>query len=151
MVLMMLTTEFLVILLFLLVFASFSINTKQTRVPRFFLGFFMLGAFGLFFFTLPYITSKEFTPYGFVYLYQLDVVSRDLFIYYYYFFVEEPFALIFLATILGLISVFFISVYFVLKLFQQKHVNTHRYYLIMRKQAFMKQAKYTAPIVLFQK
>lgn len=148
---MMLLTEFLVIMLFLLVFLSFNINSEQPNfLPNLFFGFFC-GALIIFFFTIPYISSKQFTSTDFIYLYVLDVVSRDLFMFFFYFFIETPLASIYIATILGLVSIFFVSVYFSFKYYAQKMSNSIQQYSILRKQNLVKQANYKTPIRIFQK
>lgn len=149
--LMMLLTEFLIIMLFLLVFLSFKFNSEQPSILNGLFFYFFGGALIIFFFSVPYISSKQFSATDFVYLYALDIVSHDLYFFFFYFFVDAPLASVYIATILGLISIFFVSVYFGFKHYQQADASSAKYYAILRKQNLTKQANYKTPIRIFQK
>jgi len=149
--LMFLMTEFLVILLFLLVFVSFKTTVTADRSHRAVFYIFMTTALIIFVSTIPLMSSQLFTVYDYVYIYALDVIGHDLFIFFFYLFVEVPTTICFLATILGLMSIFFIAVYFTLKHAQQKHFLKKKALSVLRKQHLNRQAVVKPSLQMFQR
>lgn len=150
-VLMMLLTEFLVILLFLLVFLSFKFNSKNNlKNSKFFFVYYSI-LLAIYLFSLVYTTSKQFSIYNFIYAYNLDVISNDLFLFYHFFFIEAPLVVIFIAFILGLISIFFVAVYYCFRFMQQRSAKTTHSVLILRKQLLNKQGYFKPQMRVFQK
>ena len=148
---MMLLTELLVILLFLLVFLSYNFYTED-EIPT--LNSFYWWYFGAFLFyalTVPLSFGVKFSYYDFVYLFLLDIVPMELFFFFFFFFMYYPTLSVYIATLLGLFSLVFICIYFMLKRVQQSFNLEKKAVVIVRKQNFIKQALLKTQLQTFQK
>lgn len=147
----MLLTEFLIVLLFLLVFLSFKFQTKNTIKNSKLFFFFYTVLLCIYILSLPFSTSKQFSTFNFLYAYTLDIVSGDLFLFFHFFFVEAPVVVVFVALTLGLISIFFVASYYCFRFLQQRRDKNINSVFILRKQLQAKQAYFRPHIRIFQK
>lgn len=151
MMMMLLLTELVVIVLFLLFFSSYTFFTQKLNIKKQFFFLFFTVTLIVFFGAVPYATSKYFHTNNFVYFSILDIIARDLFIYFYYFFIAAPFTTLLLATLLGLMSIFFIAMYFTLKHSAQNVIFKTKQYFILRKQNQFRQSAVRSGLKFFQR
>jgi hypothetical protein len=149
-ILLMLLSELVVVLVFLLNFLS----GKWDFSGRFyFSGWHKLYWIGLFFsltYALPFFSSKQFTSYDFLYLYSLDIVVSDLFLIFYLYFVQVSIIVVFIGMLLSLLSIIFSLLFFSFKFYKMFAKKKTKINTIIRKQHLMKQGRYKVQMRFFQ-
>lgn len=149
---MLLMTEFLVITLFLLIFLSSKIVVEEYRINKVFYYIYLSVIVFLFSAGIPLLQSKAPLCYNdFLYAYLLDVVSCDFYFFFHFFFTDFQTVTFLIATVLGLMSIFFVAVFFILRHYQQKEISKKSVANVLRKQVVSRQALHTAPVFMFQK
>lgn len=151
MIYLMLLTELLVILLFLIVFLSYNFFTEEETPTTTTFYWFYLGAFLIYALSVPFAFGARFSYRDFVYLYTLDTMAVELYIFYFFLFVYYPMITIYIATVLGLFSLLFICIYFTLKRVQQVISAEKKSVVIIRKQNLVKQAILRSQMQTFQR
>ena len=149
--LMFIVAEFLIILLFLLMYVTLTFELEQAVKTFTFFKFYFVT--GVLIYCTNFLTYNITTFIFFTGVYQqiFDIISVDFFLFFYFFFLMSPQIVIFITLLLGLFSIFFILFYFTLK-FEQQNINLYtRNFSILRKQQLIHQANYKTPIVNFQK
>lgn len=151
MIFLMLLTELLVVMLFLLVFLSYNFFTESEvpSIKTFYLLY--LGAFLLYSCSVPFAFGVKFSFHDFVYLYVLDIVAMELFFFFFFLFMFYPTITMYIATVLGLFSILFICIYFTVKRVQQTNQLEKKSVVVIRKQNFIKQALLKSQIQTFQR
>lgn len=148
---MLLITEFLVVLLFLLLSLTFSFYSKQKFVNIVYFYLFTTSTFSIYLVFSP----KTFSIFKFshLYIYALtqDIIANDLFFFFQYFFVDFHVSIYYLAIILSLFSIFFICFYFLLKQKQQETKVKFLTFQILRKQHLLKQSIFRTQLRFFSK
>lgn len=148
---MMLLTEFLVVLLFLLIFFSYNFFSEGTVNNNKLFYIFYSTCFFIYLLAVPNAYGVKFSYYDFVYIFPLDIISSDLFFLYYFFFLIYPTITIFIIMLMGLFSVVFICLYFTVKKIQQIVFFEKTKVTILRKQNLTKQVLLKNQIQTFQK
>ncbi len=140
-----LTAEFTIFLIFLMAYTQLYSNYTFLRTK--------LKYFGVISFSItPFIYSSIPNFYYFTSYYTTlnSVVSGDFFILYYFLFDQIPFITICLILIISLFSLFFIIMYFSLKLVKMSLFTNYKYIHILRKQLMIKQTTFNNKLYTFQ-
>lgn len=147
MILILLITEFTVFLLFLMtytqLYSNFQFTTKKPLTSIYFLVFYLyiIWGFNSHNFTLSYVSYyNDLTA----------VIAADFFILYFVLFDKLPLVVLFIVLIIGLFSLFFILIYFNLKIIKyQHHIKLNTVYFL-RKQRLVKQTNFKSNLFTFQ-
>lgn len=135
-----LLTEFLILLLFLII----SLNTVSRVVRQHqilgFSGLILLGGYGVFLLGVYYVPAKVLFIFQWVFASVYDIVANDLYLFYHFFFFDVPLSVFYLTLILSFFSIIFISFYFQYKKMQQNLAPHNRRVEILRQQEAVKQA-----------
>lgn len=145
-----LLTELLVILLFLLVWLTFKFSDNNNSIlQKFKIPFFI---FSFFFYTL--LLGDDYSNFYYTYysLYWLkhSVISSDFHVMFKFFFLDYSITVFYLTLILSLISIFFICFYLTLKKTQSVTKKKKKTVHILRKQQMTKQALFKSQLRTFQ-
>ena len=145
-----LLTELLVILLFLLVWLSFKFSeSSENLLKKFKLIFFLIS----FFFYIAYITnnySNFVYNYHVLYLFNHNILSSDFHVMFKFFFLDYSISVFYITLLLSLISIFFICFYLGLKKTQNTNKKKKKLIHILRKQQMTKQALFKSQLRTFQ-
>lgn len=146
MMLVMLTAEFTIILLFLMtyiqLYSNYSFITKQFSYKYIF-GFLILF---LFLFQAPNVFFNSVSYYKLI----NHIVASDFYILYYFLFDKLPIIVVFLTLIISFFSLFFIILYFSLKLTKLESTKNTKSLYFLRKQNLAKQTEFRASLHTFQ-
>lgn len=146
-----LMSEFLIILLFLITATSFNFISFSSRLPAgYFFVFYTLTILA-YLWIVPGNVSTFFYSYHMVYSYYLEIVSSDLFIFFWGFFLEYSVSIFYITLILSLFSIFFIWSYFSIKFVAQKTKIASQTIELLRKQQPVKQTVYKSQVRIFKK
>jgi hypothetical protein len=88
--------------------------------------------------------------YDFVYLYCLDIVGNDLFLIFYLYFIQAPIIVVYIGTLLGLISIIFSALFFCFRFYKGFEKRKSKIISIFRKQQTFKQARFRVQMRFFQ-
>lgn len=145
-------TEFLVILLFLITSMSFNFISNSKRLPNALFFVFYLATLLAYFWVMPSTISTFTHMYHKVYHYGLEVInSADLFTFFWGFFVEHNIIVFYITLILSLFSMFFIWSYYTLRYLEQTGRVKAKTIELIRKQQSAKQALYKPHLRMFKK
>jgi hypothetical protein len=149
-ILLMLLSELVVILIFLLNFLSGKWDfSSRTYFKGWFVCYWLsLGV--VLICALPNFTSKQFTMYDFLYLYSLDIIGSDLFLIFYLYFVQVSILTIFVGMFLSFVSIIFSLLFFSFRFYKVFNKNRLKHKIIIRRQHLMKQGRYKIQMRLFQ-
>lgn len=147
----MLLTELLVILLFLLVWLSFKFVTSNTLSFINFKFIYLLTTTLLYLAVIPLSYSNFVYNYQILYWFNFNVLSSDFHLMFKFFFLDYPITVFIITLILNLISLFFICFYLLLKNIQSTKKTKNKLMYILRKQQMIKQATFKNQIRSFQK
>lgn len=146
MMLVMLTTEFTIILLFLMtyiqLYSNYSFITSKVTYKYVFV-FFPLF---FFFFQIPNVFFASVSYYKLI----NHIVASDFYILYYFLFDKLPILVLFLTLIISFFSLFFIVLYFSLKLTKLESAKTIKSTYFLRKQNLSKQTEFKSKLYTFQ-
>lgn len=150
-VFLLLMSEFLILLLFLITAISFNFSNKTSILPNFL--FFVIYFILLFIYwtVAPQAMSTFAIMYHHIYNYSLDIVSTDLFLFFWGFFIEQPVVIFYITMMLSLFSMFFIWSYFTIKHISQKSATKFKTVELLRKQQPQKQTLSKAQVRIFKK
>lgn len=146
MMLVLLTTEFTIILLFLMTYAQLYSNytfIKFTVNYRYLLIFFVILLF-------VYEPLNTFYFYSCYYKSINHVVSSDFYILYYFLFEKLPLLVILMTLIISFFSLFFIVAYYSMKLVKLDAHKSLKNLYFLRKQNLIKQTAFTTKVYTFQ-
>ena len=142
-------SEFLIILLLMIVSFTSNFSRKESVVSIVSFRFIIL--FNLLIYT--YCVYFSFSGYAhlskFLYTGMHDLVSSDLYVYFYNFFIYFPAFVIYITLILSFFSIFFVLFYFTLKKGQQYIFNDSQFTHILRKQDALHQSVFNPQIRTF--
>lgn len=146
-----LLTELMLILVILLVFLRLDLIYK-TQVLSFKSFIWGLGFANIyFFFSFFYIYHFYSITFFNYYSAKEYIVASDFFSFFNFLFLDYSFLVVYIALLLGLFSIFFIFIFFILK-FYSLILNKKRYAcFFLRRQALIKQANYSISLRSFQK
>lgn len=147
MMLILLITELTVFLLFLMTYTQLYHN--YTFVSKKSYNFMYVGIFLL---LLVWLIETPHSCLFYISYYNSlsTVVAADFFIIYYLLFDKLPLITTFLVLIIGLFSLFFILIYFNLKIIKAQHTKTLSSYHFLRKQNLVKQTNFKSNLYTFQ-
>lgn len=146
MMLILLTAEFTIFLFFLMTYTQLYSNFSFLDSSSWNITFISL----LVIYPLTYQTVQISTVSINYYQSLYHTVSSDFFIIYYLLFDVIPIVTILLTLIIGLFSLFFIILYFNLKLIKQNNSVKLKQIFFLRKQVLIKQTNYKSSIYTFQ-
>lgn len=144
-----LLTEFTLLFVFLLLFTRLTISVEVKHLPAltFIYCLILSLVFYYVFFQQPLLFTMVKTIYS---IFTTYIISSDFFIFFYFFFYSYPLLVVLLAVLLGLFSIFFIFIYFNIKVLglvtYQKTLTTK----ILRKQQLVHQSAYIPSLRTFQ-
>lgn len=144
-----LLTEYLILLLFLIISLNNNAPALNALGRPISFSFFLIGAFFIYLYSLTFISSGFTLAPQWLYVSVRDVYSSDLFLFFYFFFLEFTTSVGYITLILSFFSIAFISLYFQLKTAQFKQYKLGRNYEILRKQEQAKQSTFRAQLRLF--
>lgn len=145
-----LLTELLVILLFLLVWITFTFSDRNNALlQRFKMPFFTL-ALSLYLALLGENYSNFYYTYQILYWFKHNILTSDFHVMFKFFFLDYPLIVFYLTLILSLISIFFICFYLSLKKTQSSTKKKKKLVHILRKQQMTKQALFKSQLRTFQ-
>lgn len=145
-ILVFLTAEFTIFLLFLMTYIQLYSNYSFVSAPTnylYLIGFFVITIL---------IHNQTFVFFNFISYYKCinHLVSSDFYILYYFLFEKLPLLVIFFTLIISFFSFFFIIMYFSLKLTKlSSHKNLKNLYYL-RKQILIKQTNFNTKLHTFQ-
>lgn len=137
---MILLIEFPVILVFLLIFLSYK---YKLNVGKFFYKLFFVYVFFaiiFFFFNNFYVTNLSI--FNFIYTYCFDIISSDLYILFYYYFVQSLAVVLYIGFFIGLISIIFSCIFFCFKYYKFYSLRSSNFLFLVKRQQFLKQVNY---------
>lgn len=147
MILILLITEFTVFLLFLMtytqLYSNFQFTTKNSLTSIYFLVFYIciIWKFNSHHFILNYVSYyNDLTV----------VIAADFFILYFVLFDKLHLVVLFIILIIGLFSLFFILIYFNLKIIKYQHHTKLNTVYFLRKQSLVKQTNFKSNLFTFQ-
>lgn len=146
MMLVFLTAEFTIVLLFLMtyiqLYSNYTFIKSETNFKVFLLLVFLL---------LQYYVPLN-SPYTFTCYYKSlnHIVSSDFFILYYFLFEKLPILVILVTLIISFFSLFFILIYYSLKLTKLDSFSTVKNLYFLRKQNLIKQTSFKTNLYTFQ-
>ncbi len=146
MMLVFLTTEFTIILLFLMTYIQLYSNFSFTQLPinrNYFFLFLLL-------FLLNYETTHVFYFYTNYYQSINHIVSSDFYILYYFLFEKFPFIVVLMTLIISFFSLFFIIIYYSMKVVKLGSEKTKKTISFLRKQNLVKQTDFKSKLYTFQ-
>jgi hypothetical protein len=147
----MLLTELLIILLFLLVWLSFKfVSDSNNALSTVKYIYWFLTTF-LYLTVLPLNYSNFIYSYQLSYWFNFNILSSDFHLMFKFFFLDYPITVFIITLILSLISLFFICFYLLLKNTQNTKKTKQKLIYILRKQQMLKQATFKNQIRSFQK
>ncbi len=146
MMLVLLTTEFTIVLLFLMTYIQLYSNFTfiSSYINYKYLGIFLLILFAV------YQPLNNFHPYTNYYQSLNHVVSSDFYILYHFLFEKLPVLVIFMTLIISFFSLFFIVAYYSLKLVKLNTHKTLKNIYFLRKQNLIKQTAFNTKLYTFQ-
>jgi hypothetical protein len=144
-------SEFLILLLFLITAISFNFSNKTSILPSFFFFVFYIILLIIYLTTAPVAMSTFVAMYHHIYNYSMDIVSTDLFLFFWGFFVEQPVIIFYITMMLSLFSMFFIWSYFTIKHISQRTATRAKTIELLRKQQPQKQTLSKAQVRIFKK
>lgn len=146
MMLVLLTAEFTIVLLFLMTYIQLYTNYSFIKSEINFRFFLLLAIL-----IIQYYTPLH-TPYTFICYYKSinHIVSSDFFILYYFLFEKLPVLVVLITLIISFFSLFFILVYYSLKLTKLDSFNTIKNLYFLRKQNLIKQTAFKTNLYTFQ-
>lgn len=147
----MLLTELLVILLFLLVWLSFKFISNNSLILSQIKIIYFLTTLSIYLSVLPLSYSNYVYSYQILYWYNFNILSSDFHLMFKFFFLDYSVTVFIITLILSLISLFFICFYLLLKNIQSTKKIKHKLIYILRKQQMTKQATFKSQIRSFQK
>lgn len=134
--------ELLLIIILFLVFLSFKVNdSAHIKISILFYIFFIFGLIIFFLFKLNSF-SKLFSIYDFIYLYRVDIFSNDLYLIFYYYFVQSPVIVLCIGVIIALMSIIFSAIYFCVRYYKSISRLSHKAVCFIRRQQLIKQSNY---------
>jgi hypothetical protein len=140
------TAEFTIFLLFLMTYLQLYSNYNFTITK---LNFWPLVIFfGLF--IVNYSPLNSFYHYNSFYKTINHVVSSDFYILYYFLFEKLPLLVIILTVVISLFSLFFIVMYFSMKLVKLESQKNIKNLYFLRKQVLVKQTTFSSKLYTFQ-
>lgn len=145
-ILVFLTAEFTIFLLFLMTYIQLYSNFNFISSANWYAGFL------IFFFIIPCIYEPLYVNYAFVSFYRAvnHVVSSDFYILYYFLFEKLPVLVVFLTLIISFFSLFFIVMYYSLKLVKVAEHKSLKNIYYLRKQTLTKQTNFNSRAYTFQ-
>lgn len=151
-ILLLVMTEFLVILLFLVTSMTFNFISNSKKLPNYLFLIFYIATLLAYCWAMPKTVSTFTHMYHKVYQYGLEIVnSSDLFTFFWGFFVEHNLLVFYITLILSLFSMFFIWSYFTLRYLAQANRVRAKTIELVRKQQLAKQALYKPHLRIFKK
>lgn len=107
-ILFLLATEFLIIILFLLISLCYNFNTNMFYLTKKSFFFFYLINLIIYLSAVPMANSTFQQQYLAIFIQCYEIFNNDLFIYFYFFFINFSLAVIYLTLILSFFSIVFI-------------------------------------------
>lgn len=147
----MLLTELLVILLFLLVWLSFKFISNNNLTIKSFKFLYFSTTTTLYLCALPFGYSNFVYNYQILYWFNFNILSSDFHLMFKFFFLDYSLTVFIITLILSLISLFFICFYLLLKNIHNSKKTKQKLIYILRKQQMIKQATFKNQIRSFQK
>lgn len=146
MMLVLLTAEFTIVLLFLMTYIQLYSNYQFLSTSNRYL--FILAAVGLL--PLLYEPLYSFNFYSNFYNAVNHIVTTDFFILYYFLFDKLPILVILMTLVISFFSLFFIVVYYNLKATKVVGVQASKNLYFLRKQILIKQTNFNNRLYTFQ-
>ncbi len=141
------TAEFTIFLIFIMSYLQLYGNFQFISSTQKFTKLLVI----MFFFFINYSPAVGFLCYTSFYKALLHVVSSDFFILYYFLFEKLPLLVILLTLIISFFSLFFIIMYFSLKLVKISNTKLVKNIYFLRKQNLYKQTSFSSKLYTFQK
>lgn len=146
-----LLTELTLILVFILLFFKLSFQLTNTRISNYIILSFILV------FNISFL-SYFWVEYSLVYLayytyttFYVFIITSDFFIFFYSLFFTLPYITTMLGALLGLFSIFFILIFFILKMYSVKQKYFKKQLFLLRKQNVIHQSIQLTILQTFQK
>jgi hypothetical protein len=145
----MLLGELLIVLFFLITALSVNVQSIQIKLPRLaFIAYILVGL-------AVSLNFKSIVPFWANYcdLYETysAILFNDFYLFYAYFFQENPSIIIFITCILSIFSIFFIMYFYTLRGIKNKVLQKTHNIDILRKQQLLKQEAYNPKLRIFKK
>jgi hypothetical protein len=142
--------QLLAVVVFLSVFLTFKLYEIQNRSLFFLIYIFILGFFLLCICDSVVIVNNLFNLNDLLYFFNLDIVSNDLYLLFNYYFIQYTKIVVYIGTVIGLVSMFLCVIYFYFKFYKAVSLKKFRHTIILRRQQFIKQANYKLQYRFFQ-
>lgn len=145
-ILVFLTAEFTIFLLFLMTYIQLYSNYSFVSVPN--KPLYLIA----FFATAMFIHKQTFVFFNFLSYYKCinHIVSSDFYILYYFLFEKLPLLVVLFTLIISFFSLFFIIMYFSLKLTKSSSHKSLKNLYFLRKQTLVKQTNFNTKLHAFQ-
>lgn len=101
----------------------------------------LLGIF-LFSISLCKLSAIEFSYYDIMLLYRFDIISNDLYLIFYYYFIQSPVIILYISFLIGLMSIIFSCLYFCISRYKFLTLKYSNSIFIIRRQQLVRQSNY---------
>jgi hypothetical protein len=143
--------ELPLIIVFLFIFLSWKITMRLSiRFLLVFCFYLLLGIF-LFSISLCKLSAIEFSYYDIMLLYRFDIISNDLYLIFYYYFIQSPVIILYISFLIGLMSIIFSCLYFCISRYKFLTLKYSNSIFIIRRQQLVRQSNYNWQLRFFQK
>lgn len=105
----------------------------------------------IYFLSVIFSTSTFVQQKYFLYWFFWDTYTNDLFIYFYFFFIDYPLIIIYITLILSIFSLLFVWFYFIMRGLQLRRTENLLSLDILREQKLVSQFKYKPKLTTFKK
>jgi len=137
-------SEFVVLLIFLIIFSQLTSFSTQTPKKKSFLSILFLTLLNFFTYDTNVLLYKSFYS-------QQSYQLNDFFYFFNYYFEKQALLTVFIIILITIYSLFFIILYFMLKTIHNSEVNKKAKISTLRKQNLLKQSVYSTKTRFFQK